>query len=313
MAERFHIRPMAEADLPEVRRIFQIAFGTFMRAADPAQWSADRDFTRTRWLAAPGNAWVAEDEGRVVGSNYLTHWGSFGFFGPLTVAPEYWDKGVAHALLAPTVARFDELGVREASLFTFSHSPKHISLYQKFGFWPGSLTALMAVPAEAGAANAVLYSGLSAPERARALDECRALTDAIYPGLDVRVEVEAIARQKLGEMLLVRAADGLVAFACCHCGPGTEAGADAAYIKFAAVRPGAEAPAGMDRLLAAVRGLAAGRRLARVTAGVSLARRQIYRHLLASGFRTAAVGVSMHRPDGHAYNRPDVWVLDDWR
>lgn len=314
MATLPHVRALAEADLPEVRRIFQLAFGTFMHAPDPAQWGADRDFTTTRWRAAPQNAWVAEIEGKVVGSNYLTQWGSFGFFGPLTVLPEFWDKGVARALLSPTVARFEELGVREAALFTFSHSPKHISLYQKFGFWPGSLTALLAAPAApAILAGAIHISQLPEAERLAARAACRALTGAIYPGLDVSLEIEAIAGQQLGETVLLRGPGGLDAFACCHCGPGTEAGNDSVYIKFAAVRPGPGAAHAFDSLLAAVRDLAARRQLARVATGISLARREAYRCLLSLGFRTNAIGVSMHRPDGSAYNRSDAWILDDWR
>jgi L-amino acid N-acyltransferase YncA len=313
MAQPVKVRTMAEADLPEVRRIFQLAFGTYMGASDPARWGADRDFTSTRWRAAPAHAWVAEVEGRVVGSNYLTSWGSFGFFGPLTVLPEFWDRGVARALLAPTVARFDELGVREAALFTFSHSPKHISLYQKCGFWPGSLTALLAAAAESSPVESRFFSELSAADQARVLGECRALTGAIYPGLDVSLEIEAIAGQRLGETVLLRGPEGLEAFACCHCGSGTEAGKDSVYIKFAAVRPGPAAAQGLDSLLAAVRDLAARRQLARVATGVSLARREAYRHLLARGFRINAVGVSMHRPDGRAYNHAGAWVLDDWR
>ena len=37
-------------------------------------------------------------------------------------------------------------GIRHAGLFTFAHSPKHVHLYQKFGFWPRFLTAIMSKP-----------------------------------------------------------------------------------------------------------------------------------------------------------------------
>jgi hypothetical protein len=48
-------------------------------------------------------------------------------------------------------------------------------------------------------------------------------------------------------------------------------------------------------------------------AGVNLARRQAYRAMLEQGFRSQIQGVAMHRPDSPAYNRPDVYILDDWR
>ncbi len=35
------------------------------------------------------------------------------------------------------------MGTQHAGLFTFAHSQKHVGLYQRFGFWPRFLTALM--------------------------------------------------------------------------------------------------------------------------------------------------------------------------
>ncbi|MGH9472527.1 MAG: GNAT family N-acetyltransferase [Terriglobales bacterium] len=307
------VRPMVAADLAEARRIFQLAFGTFLGLPDPASFAADRDFT-ARWHADPDSGLAAELDGRLIGSNFLTRWGSFGFFGPLTVLPEYWDCSVAQALLGPTVERFQSWGVRDVALFTFAHSPKHVALYQKFGFWPGSQTALLSAPAAPRqVVNAVAFSSLDAAAQAEALAACAAVTGAILDGLNVGREIEAIAAQQLGDTLLLWATGGLEAFACCHCGAGTEAGAGNLYIKFAGLRPGPGAPQAFDRLLDAAHQLAAARGLKRVETGVSLARRRAWVQLLARGFRISMLGVSMHRPDTPAYNRPDVFALDDWR
>ncbi len=88
------IRPMREADLVEARRIFRVAFGTFLGVPDPEVLWADREYVFTRWRADPWAALVAEENGALAGSNFVTHWGSFGFFGPLTVRPE--SVGSAH-------------------------------------------------------------------------------------------------------------------------------------------------------------------------------------------------------------------------
>ena len=137
------IRSLQENDLAEARSIFRMAFGTFMGVPDPETFSADCEYIFTRWHADPGAALAAEVDGKLAGSNFATNWGSFGFFGPLTVRPQLWDRHIAQALLAPTIDLFDQWGVREAGLFTFSHSPKHVGLYQKFGFWPRFLTVIM--------------------------------------------------------------------------------------------------------------------------------------------------------------------------
>ena len=99
----------------------------------------DADYIRTRWAADPSAALAAEVDGRLVGSNFLTRWGSVGFFGPLSVTPEMWNRGVARALLSETMAVFDRWGVRHRGLFTFGESPKHVALYQSYGFLPAFL------------------------------------------------------------------------------------------------------------------------------------------------------------------------------
>lgn len=104
-----------------------------------------------------------------------------------------------------------------------------------------------------------------------------------------------------------------VAFACCHVGAGTEAGSGAGYVKFAAVRPGEEAVRDFEELLAACLEFAASQGASRLVAGVNTARQEAYETLLQSGFRTAVLGVAMHRPNEAGFSRPGIYVLDDWR
>jgi len=54
------VRAMREADLAEARRIFRIAFGTFVGAPDPESFWADREYVFTRWRADPGGSLVTE-------------------------------------------------------------------------------------------------------------------------------------------------------------------------------------------------------------------------------------------------------------
>ena len=53
--------------------------------------------------------------------------------------------------------------------------------------------------------------------------------------------------------------------------------------------------------------------MARLEAGVNMARHRAYRKMLERGFRADFQGVAMHRPDEPGYNRPEVYVIDDWR
>src|SRR5687767_15048396 len=100
------IRPLEESDLDVADRIMRIAFGTYLNAPDPLQVFGDSDHVHTRFRSAPDSAWAAELGGDVVGSNFATRWGSFGFFGPLTVRVDLWDRGIASRLLEPVMEAF---------------------------------------------------------------------------------------------------------------------------------------------------------------------------------------------------------------
>lgn len=309
------IKPLREVDLPEADRIFRLAFGTFLGLPDPLAFAGDSDFVGTRWRASPDAALGAHVEGRLVGSNFAARWGSFGFFGPLTVHPDYWDRGIARRLLAATMSQFEQWGIREVGLFTFPHSAKHVGLYQSYGFWPQQLTPLLAKPVQAMADPGAWqrYSGLDAAARAAALEDCRVLADAVHPGLDLTREIESATAQGIGDTVLVRDGAELLAFAVCHLGKGSEAGSGTAYIKFGAARPGARAAGSFERLLSACEALAQTEGLGQLVAGVNTSRHDAYRLMLGRGFRAMLQGVAMQLGNASGYNRAECFVIDDWR
>jgi GNAT superfamily N-acetyltransferase len=308
-------RALQEPELDEADRIFRLAFGTFLGLPDPLRFGGDADYVRTRWRADPSASFAALEGDELLGTNFIGRWGSFGFFGPLSVRPNLWDRGVAKRLLEATMARFDTMGVRHRGLFTFAQSAKHVGLYQRFGFYPRFLTAVMAKPVggTAGTPPAQRLSALRGQTRATVLAECAHITTAILDGLDVRIEIEAVTAQGLGDTVLSSAGDGLRGFAVCHVGPGTDAGSGACYVKFAAVRPGADAAGDFDALLDACERFAAARGATQLVGGVNTAREGAYRRMLARGFRAAIQGVAMQSPNEEGFNRPDVFVIDDWR
>jgi GNAT superfamily N-acetyltransferase len=293
----------------------RLAFGTFLGLPEPSSFLGDAGFVLTRWRADPDAAFAAERGGELVGSNLATNWGSVGFFGPLSVHPELWNRGVAQQLMVPVLDCFARWGTAHAGLFTFAQSTKHVALYQRFGFWPRFLSAVLAKPVAAPAAPApwAAFSSIPEAERKTAVDACRGLTDAVFGGLDVSIEILAVADQRLGDTLLLWEDVGLAGLAVCHAGPGTEAGSGTCYVKFAAARPGAGAERRFARLLDACEDFAVQRGLTRLVAGVNTARSAAYRQLLERGFRTQLQGVAMQRPDEPGYNRAEVFVIDDWR
>jgi len=306
------VRPLRESELEIADRVCREAFNTFVGVPD---LFGDLDYVHTRWRAAPNLAIAAEVDGALAGSNFITCWGSFGFFGPLSVRPELWDRGVARGLMETTVDLLESAGVSHSGLFTFGHSAKHLGLYERFGFWPRFLTPILSrnvtsVPGE-HTAGWSRWSQLSEAGRAQALAACREISGSIHDGLDLEREIQAVSTQSLGDTVFLEA-DRMIGFAVCHAGKGSEAGSGACYVKFGALRPGSS-EADFDRLIHACDALAGTLGASRLELGVNTARHEAYRRLTELGFRAGLVGVAMQRPNEPAWNRPGVYVIDDWR
>ncbi len=311
------IGPLLESELEAADRIVRLAFGTFLGLPNPLDFMGSRQFLRPRWRSRHVKVIAARDGGRLVGSNVATRWGSFAFFGPLTVLPEYWDRGVAQRLLEATMAVFARWGVGHSGLFTFAHSARHVALYQKFGYWPCYLTAILSrspdPPPQAPPPDPpALLSDLGGSRRAEAIGACAELTHRIYPGLDLTNEIRAALAQRTGDVVLTHTGRALDAFAVCLHGPGSEGGEKTCYVKFGAARHGARAGERFDRLLEACDALASARG-ATLEAGVNLAREDAYLRLRAHGYRATTLGVAMQRPHAAGFNRPGAYVIDDWR
>lgn len=301
---------LARADeLETAQNIVNLAFATQFGLPSPAAFG-DRMTLAPRWRADPESVLVAELDGRIVGSNAVTTWGTFGWFGPLTVHPELWNRGIARALLDATMDRFAARRTTTEALYTFASSPKHVALYQRYGFWPRRLTAVLARTPDSGATPASrLLSALDPAARAAVVEELGAITATLRPGLDLAVEMRIVLEQRLGDVLVVDDTRGRpAAFAVCHAGFGSEAGSNACSVKFAC----ATGPAPFAALLAAV--LAYGARTAadRVVLAINSAREGAYRAALDAGFAIALLGVAMVRGD-NAYDHPGAWVIEDHR
>jgi ribosomal protein S18 acetylase RimI-like enzyme len=314
-SSRLVVSTLDEKDLPEAERILRLAFGTFLGTADPATFWSDRDYVYGRRHAPHVASFGATVDGKLVGSNFVTNWGSVGFLGPITVHPDRHESGIGRALLDKAMVQFDHWGTRHAALFTFAHSAKHVALYQRYGFYARFLTAIMSMPVvpRQETAGWSRFTELSEAQQKDALRSCRDLTDALYAGLNLTDEIRTACAQGVGDTVLVEGPKGIAAFAVCHYGPRSEAGADNCFIKFGAVRDGPSVERDYLRLLDACQALAAAVGMPKLFAGANMARHEAYRHLVDRGFRAEIQGVAMHRHNDPGYCRPGVYIIDDLR
>ncbi|MBC6452588.1 MAG: GNAT family N-acetyltransferase [Hormoscilla sp. SP5CHS1] len=245
-----------------------------------------------------------------------TLWGSVGTFGPLSVHPDFWDRGVGKKLMAATMACFQNWQTKQICLFTFVKTPKHLCFYQKFGFTPRFLIAICSksVTDMQDKLESIRYSQIYPEQQGEYLQATRELTNSLYPGLDLQGEILAVKNQRLGDTLFLWEDGSLTGFAVCHYGAGSEAGSDTCYIQFGAVIAGknsSDRP--LAKLLKECEIFSQIMGMSKLIAGVNTSRQQTYLQMLNIGFKIDRLGIAMHNPNEPGYNRPDIYVIDDFR
>lgn len=302
----------------------RVAFAKHIGIVDPNLFNSGASLA-SRFAVAADGAFGTFIDNKLVAAIFCTPWGTFGFFGPLVVLPEYWGSGLAQALIAKADQFFIDKNIDLAGLYTFSNSPKHLALYQKFDYWPKQLTVLMSKevsqdvnqdisehPDAAATAKrqSTLFSHLDSAGQNVFLESARHLSDSIYPGLDLSVEIKALACCKVGETIFIENENGEInGFAVCHYGHGSEATSNSCYIKFAAASNEEQ----FSRLLSECLKLSSEVGVTHMSAGINTARNEAYKTMLETGFKIKAIGVAMLRAKHDGFNRPGVFVIDDWR
>jgi GNAT superfamily N-acetyltransferase len=198
------VRPLAEADLAQAIAVLRLAFAAHFKLPPDTFWR-DRDYVTGRWLTYPSLAFGAWIGDRLVGSSLGAHWGSMGVYGPLSTHPDTWNRGVASYLIRPVLEQLELLQARHIGFFTFAESTKHIALYQKFGFWPRFLTAIMSgtVAVNETVEQSIRYSAIADEDRKNLLDACRSLTAELREGLDLSAEIRSADKNGYGDTVSI--------------------------------------------------------------------------------------------------------------
>ena len=87
-----YVRPLQESELQAADHITRLAFGTFLCLPEPTSFMGDAGYVHTRWKANPQAAFAAEVNGKLIGSNFASNWGSVGFLVPLLFIPNTGTK-----------------------------------------------------------------------------------------------------------------------------------------------------------------------------------------------------------------------------
>ncbi|HTQ19727.1 GNAT family N-acetyltransferase [Mycobacterium sp.] len=130
------LRAIEPADGPECTRIIYEAFGRlhdYYRFPRDFPTLEDAERLTGNFIEHP-SIWgvVAEDEGRIVGSNFLDQRGPITGVGPITVDPEAQGRGVGRRLMEAVMER--GAGARGIRLFQDAFNMQSLSLYASLGF-----------------------------------------------------------------------------------------------------------------------------------------------------------------------------------
>lgn len=322
------VRRVRKGDLAKVREVVESAFADFYErqlGTRPRQVFGGAQYVHHRWLMEPWGCFVAEEnETKIVGAGIAVCWGSLGIFGPLAVLTPYQNQKIAQALIRAAQGFFDENHVTLQGVVTYPYSPKHLVLYQKFGFKPKALVALTGKSLERrepppapkpgrGTPQVVRFSAQEERQKKQILGRLRTLTGRLYRGLDLTKEVEIVDGLALGDTLLLERDRAVLGFAVCHTPGVSEAPQGALYIKFAAIDPVRRRPEHFAQLLAACEEFGVNAGCQRIIAPVYTAYWRAYQTLLASGYQMDMLMIRMKRGKHEDYEREEDFVLDDWR
>jgi GNAT superfamily N-acetyltransferase len=144
------LRPGTPDDAEVCGRICYEAFGTIADAhAFPREFPAPEVAIGlvTMMLGHPGfYGVVAELDGRVAGSNFLDERSPVVGVGPITVAPDVWDRAIGRTLMEDVLRRADERGAPGIRLLQTTYHTRSLSLYAKLGFQVRELLACLQGP-----------------------------------------------------------------------------------------------------------------------------------------------------------------------
>jgi GNAT superfamily N-acetyltransferase len=235
-------------------------------------------------------------DGHVVAFNVAHRSGTEGWMGPLAVRPDRQGEGIGSSMVRAGIDWLRDEGATTIGLETMPRTVDNIGFYSRLGLVPGPLTVTLVHDAPRRAAAGELLSTSRVGYDA-CLEECRALTDRLLPGVDFSRELALTRELGIGDTTLVRE-DGpcgrLLAFALWHSVP-LAAGRPKDELRLLKVV--AESLEAFDRLLESVQAAAVAERVARLAIRCQTDFADVYLRLVAMGYRVHWTDLRMYLRD----------------
>lgn len=158
-----------------------------------------------------------DGDGQIAGFNMVHLSGVEGWMGPLAVRPELQGRGLGSTMVRAGMDWLRREGARTIGLETMPRTVDNIGFYSRLGLVPGPLTITLVrdVAAPGGRGEGLDGGG----DMDTKLEECRALTAQLQPGVDYSRELLITRDLSLGDASLVRRHGQLAGFALWHSAP----------------------------------------------------------------------------------------------
>ena len=175
-----------------------------------------RDIWRYAIEAAAGGALLWRDhDGQLAAFNLVHQSGAEGWMGPLAVRPGLQGSGIGHRIVRAGVAWLRRRGATVIGLETMPRTVENIGFYGQLGFLPGHLTVSLLKDLGRSSGSTAPGERLSRAAAARPalLRDCRALTEALAPGVDYTREIVLTEDLRLGDTTVCAGEARVSAFA----------------------------------------------------------------------------------------------------
>ncbi len=283
-------------DIDALNHVFSDAFteryrrdglsGVRVPFLNPAIWQFAID------LAGDGAMLWRDARHEIVAFNLAHQSGREGWMGPLAVRTDRQGNGLGRQIVTAGIAFLEARGAAAIGLETMPRTIDNIGFYSRLGFVPGALTVTLGKDTGPGGAPGQRLGALTGAARDAAAAECRVLTDTARSGADYGREVTLTLEQQLGDVTLVRDAAGkLTAWALWHSAP-LAAGRQREEVRI--LKLVASHVDAARAVIAAVDDEARRAGLSRVAVRCQTEYGELYRGLIADGYRVQWTDLRMH-------------------
>lgn len=228
-----NLRKVDRGDAERIRRILKVSFEDEYRRMGqkntrlPTMTDRLIGFYLDR---SPEYSFVVEGKGGAMGFCLACRWGSTGWMGPIAVLPPAQGRGYGKMMVEASASELTGAGVTTLGIETMPRSYRNLQFYSRMGMRFEQMTLDMSrvrggnEPAGGAGTGPVVIElnetgSLAGPERDEAIAAITAISGMVSEGLDYRVEVEATARNGMGETLLASSKGRRVGFAVLHTEP----------------------------------------------------------------------------------------------